>query len=129
VAADSGIRHDKTTSGVFSIGWADARHGVAAGGDYKADQDGTRAISWTADGGRTWNPMNGRGYRSAVLWVPARKVWIAVGTPGSDISDDGGKTWKRIDDSSFNALGLARDGRVWAVGSDGRIAHLSEFSQ
>jgi hypothetical protein len=64
--------------------------------------------------------MDGRGYRSAVTYNPKRKLWIITGTSGTDVSDDDGKTWKPIDDGSFNALGLD-----WAVGPNGRIARLN----
>jgi hypothetical protein len=67
--------------------------------------------------------MDGRGYRSAVIWIPARKVWITVGTSGSDISEDGNK-WRPLGDDSFNALGFSREGWVWAVGAGGKTAHV-----
>ena len=80
----------------------------------------------TSDGGRTWAPPDGTGplgFRSAVLWLAHAKVWIAVGTSGSDISTDGTRTWRRFDTGAYHALGTA--GRaVWAVGPKGRIARL-----
>ena len=61
------------------------------------------------------------GFRSAVAWLPEDKLWIVTGTSGSDVSSDGGATWKMFDDGSYNAMSFA--GRAgWAVGGQGRIA-------
>jgi hypothetical protein len=60
------------------------------------------------------------GYRSAVQWGDALKLWITVGTNGSDISRDDGKTWQPIDDGNWNALSLP-----FVVGPNGRIARLN----
>jgi photosystem II stability/assembly factor-like uncharacterized protein len=64
------------------------------------------------------------GFRSAVAWVAGRKVWIAVGTSGSDFSADGGRSWKTFDNGAFNAVSVAPDGAGWAVGPGGRVAAL-----
>jgi photosystem II stability/assembly factor-like uncharacterized protein len=108
-------------SGVFSLRFRDSQNGVAVGGNYeKSDQtSGTAAV--TADGGKTWIPAAHppSGYRSAVDWDPARKLWIAVGTNGADASFDDGKTWQRFDAGKWNALSLP-----FAVGPQGRVAKL-----
>jgi photosystem II stability/assembly factor-like uncharacterized protein len=111
------------SSGVFSIAFSDARHGIAVGGDYKADKETSGTLALTEDGGKTWTEGSGLGgYRSAVRYLPERKIWIATGTSGTDISEDGGKTWKSIP-GAFHALGAA-EGAVWGVGADGRIGKL-----
>ncbi len=110
------------SAGIFSLAFRDAKHGVAVGGDYKnpANREGTAAF--TSDGGMSWQsaavPPNG--YRSSVNWDGNRQAWIAVGSNGSDISRDDGRTWKRLDGADWNALGAP-----WAVGSNGRIARLN----
>jgi photosystem II stability/assembly factor-like uncharacterized protein len=108
-------------SGVFSLCFRDSQNGVAVGGNYeKPDQtSGTAAI--TTDGGKTWIPATHppSGYRSAVEWDPAQKLWVAVGTNGSDASFDDGKTWQPFDAGKWNALSLP-----FAVGPQGRVARL-----
>jgi hypothetical protein len=47
-------------------------------------------------------------------------MWIAVGTNGSDLSRDDGRTWQRLDDGKWNALSLP-----FVVGPEGRIARLN----
>jgi hypothetical protein len=61
-----------------------------------------------------------RGFRSAVQWSEALRAWITVGTNGSDISRDDGKTWQPLDDGNWNALSLP-----FVVGPNGRIARLN----
>ncbi len=121
------VRHDGPGAGIFSLALADARVGVAVGGDYGKAADGAGNIAVTADGGRTWTVPDGEhphGYRSAVDFLADHKVWIAVGTSGSDISRDGGRSWTAFDASPFNAIGAAAGDAVWAVGSGGHIARL-----
>jgi photosystem II stability/assembly factor-like uncharacterized protein len=131
--AETPIRSDGASSGIFSLAFSDARHGVAVGGDYTKDTETLRNIAVTSDGGLTWMPApegaGPKGFRSAVAWLADRKTWLATGTSGSDISTDGGKTWKAFDSGSFNALGVASSKAIsseatWAVGSKGRIAVL-----
>jgi photosystem II stability/assembly factor-like uncharacterized protein len=125
--ADTPVRSDGASSGIFSLAFSDTRHGVAVGGDYTKDTEALRNIAVTSDGGVTWNAPEGagpKGFRSAVVWLADRKIWLATGTSGSDISTDGGKSWKLFDSGSYNALGIASSKAIWAVGPKGRIAAL-----
>ena len=120
------LRHDGAGAGIFSLAFTDRLHGVAVGGDYGKAADSAGNVAVTADGGRTWDTPGGahpNGYRSAVASLADGKVWIAVGTTGSDISSDGGKSWKLFDTGSYNAISGAGDA-VWAVGPGGRIGRL-----
>ena len=106
---------------------------VAVGGDYKlpARSEGSAA---TCSGDRDGNlscrasERNPGGFRSAVAYDAAAKVWIAVGPNGTDISTDDGKTWRALKptagesvgaDQKWNALSLP-----FAVGPEGRIGKL-----
>ena len=51
-------------------------------------------------------------------------IAIAVGTTGSDISRDGGRTWSPLDGTAFNAIQFAPSGVAFAVGGRGRVARL-----
>jgi photosystem II stability/assembly factor-like uncharacterized protein len=120
------IRNDAASAGVFSLAFSDARHGVAVGGDYSKPENAERNVAVTSDGGKTWTEPVGqhpKGFRSAVLYLPARKVWIAVGTSGSDVSSDGGKSWKSFDSGAYNAISFAGSAG-WAVGPGGRVARF-----
>lgn len=60
-----------------------------------------------------------KGFRSAVQYWPAGKLWLTVGTSGSDISTDNGETWTPIGAAAYNALSLP-----YAAGAKGAIARL-----
>jgi len=125
--AGTPLRHDSAGSGIFSLAFGDPLDGVAVGGDYGKPGDTAGNFAVTSDGGRTWEAPGGtppNGYRSAVAYLAGRKVWIAVGTSGSDISSDGGRSWTRFDSGAYNAIGVAGDEAVWAVGPGGRIGRL-----
>jgi photosystem II stability/assembly factor-like uncharacterized protein len=109
------------SSGVFSLAFRDKDHGVAVGGDYKKPDESAGTAAYTSDGGKTWTAAAKppHGYRSAVAWDAADKVWITVGTNGSDVSSDDGKTWAFFDSGKWNALSLP-----WGVGPEGRIGKL-----
>ena len=105
---------------------------IAVGGDYSkpGDRTGTAAY-WRSDSGSgAWHPATTlpNGYRSAVAFDPSLKVWITVGSNGSDISRDDGRTWKPLEHApsdvpkggEWNALSLP-----WAVGPHGRIGKLN----
>ncbi len=95
---------------------------MAVGGDYTKPNESTGTAAWSADGGEHWTASikMPHGYRSAVQWSDALRVWIAVGTNGSDISRDDGKSWQPLDDGNWNALSLP-----FVVGPNGRIARLN----
>jgi photosystem II stability/assembly factor-like uncharacterized protein len=125
------VRSDGASSGIFSLafsgnGFSGKRRGIAVGGDYTKDTETRQNIAVTSDGGRTWEATGSagpNGFRSAVAYLAERKMWLATGTSGSDISTDNGKVWKQFDAGPYNALSEV-SGQVWAVGPKGRIGAL-----
>ncbi|AMV23900.1 Ycf48-like protein [Gemmata sp. SH-PL17] len=109
------------SAGVFSIAFRDRDHGVIVGGDYRKP-DGTEATgAVTADGGKTWKPVEKPlPFRSGVAWAKDR--WVTVGTSGSDASADDGATWKSLDREKYNSVAFTASGDGWAAGPKGRIA-------
>jgi photosystem II stability/assembly factor-like uncharacterized protein len=127
--SDTPLRAGAAPRGIFSVAFLDARHGAIAGGDYEKPTLGGRNLALTHDGGVTWTLVDSaaspRGYRSAVTFVPgtAGRHLLAVGTSGSDRSDDGGSTWTPIDTVGYNAV-LATRGTAFAAGPKGRLARI-----
>lgn len=112
------IRHDSESAGIFSILFRDALNGVAVGGDYRKLKDHTATMIVTTDGGRSWTAAPGlTGFRSAI--VTMQQSWVATGPDGTDVSEDGGKTWRAIAGPGFHALS-----KSFASGSDGRVSKL-----
>jgi len=113
------------SAGIFSIAFIDANRGVIVGGDYRKPNDAGDNVAVTADGGRNWKLSAGRqpaGFRSGAVFVAPLTI-IAVGTSGSDVSTDGGTSWTPLDSENYNSV-ATRNGVVWAVGPQGRIAKL-----
>jgi photosystem II stability/assembly factor-like uncharacterized protein len=120
------IRHDTPSAGIFSIAFLNPLYGIAVGGDYSKPTDSAQNIAITEDGGKKWTaPESGpTGFRSAVAYLADRKMWIATGTSGSDVSTDKGKTWKQFDKGDYNAIGFLLSYAGWAVGPKGAIARF-----
>jgi photosystem II stability/assembly factor-like uncharacterized protein len=115
-------------SGIFSIAMSDAKSGVIVGGDYEKPQVMTDNLAFTKDGGKTWTPGKGLyGYRSGAAVIDKMNL-IAVGSSGSDISYDGGLTWKNIDKLSYNSVQAKGRTAVWAVGDKGMVAKYWDLS-
>jgi photosystem II stability/assembly factor-like uncharacterized protein len=113
----------KSSAGIFSI-YFYKNKGVAVGGDYLQANRSVENSAFSKDGGRTWQlsrePPNG--YRSCVVYVPAARVHLTVGTNGTDVSYDEGDTWKFVNRHNLNSIHFARQKRVgWAVGARGLI--------
>jgi photosystem II stability/assembly factor-like uncharacterized protein len=109
---------------------------IAVGGDYKEPENSKATAAFTKDHGRTWTSAvtMPHGYRSAVAWDAAAKMWITVGPNGTDVSTDDGKNWSALRpdaargeaadaDRNWNALSL-----TFVVGPKGRIGKRTEGS-
>ena len=131
------------TAGAFSIAAKDPDPTdpmlVVVGGDFAKpdDQAGTAAgctrnsnllIATTFVCEAPQTPPHG--YRSAVAYDDATKIWITVGPNGTDVSTDDGRNWRAVHpdaaineqtdaDRNWNALSLP-----FVVGPHGRIGKL-----
>jgi photosystem II stability/assembly factor-like uncharacterized protein len=111
------------TAGIYGLAFRDPGHGLAVGGDYTTPASAPAGSAVTR-GGRTWTVSRvvpGE-YRSGVAW--SGRTAVTVGPTGSDVSLDGGRTWRRFDTGSFDAVACASH-TCWASGVNGRVARLS----
>ena len=112
-------------SGIFSIAMFDKKRGVIVGGNYEKPNEIANNLAFTNDSGASWSLGKGlNGYRSGVAFVD-KKTIIAVGSSGSDISNDGGKSWKHLDQENYNAVQAKSKNAIWAVGANGLVAKLN----
>ncbi len=112
-------------SGIFSIAMWDAKSGVIVGGNYEKPAENKNNLAFTTDAGKSWTMARGlAGYRSGVAYLDSKTI-VAVGSSGSDISMDGGKSWKNIDTLNYNAVQAKGPKAVWAVGPQGFVAKLN----
>ena len=117
------------SSGIFSIAFRDADHGIVVGGDYRKENEAVDNAAVTSDGGRTWTAVKGlSGFRSVVAYQPGASTptLIAVGPQGADQSVDDGRTWTPLAGSSgLHTFAFAKRGRAgWGAGENGRIMRL-----
>src|SRR5579884_3681208 len=125
--ADTPIHAGNASSGIFSVAFRDAQHGVVVGGDYAQPKTPFDNVALTSDGGRTWTLATGPlppGYMSAVAYVPGTsgQALVAVGLAGTARSLDGGNRWEMVDSVAYNSVAFAARDAGWAAGPRGRIA-------
>jgi len=115
------------SSGIFSIAFRDARHGVIVGGDYQKEKEAVDNLAITDDGGATWKLMKGlSGFRSVVTYVPGTSSLIALGPSGGDYSTDNGHTWKPIVGPGVDTFSFAPGQKIgWGAGARGIVGRLS----
>ncbi len=123
--ANTSFMKGTSGSGIFSIAFRNAQHGVAVGGNYEKPTEAGNNLAFTRDAGKTWYSGEGlSGYRSAVAYIDDRTM-VAVGTNGTDISYDRGAMWKKIGSENLNAVAAKGKGNVWAVGPKGAVFRLT----
>ncbi len=119
-----------SSSGIFSIAFRDAKHGVIVGGDYRKETEAVDNVAVTSDGGRTWTLVKDHalsGFRSVVSYVPhtMTPTLIAIGPQGADVSTDDGWTWAPFGAEGFHTFSFSPSGRVgWGAGNRGKVARL-----
>ncbi|GAA0471588.1 oxidoreductase [Streptomyces olivaceiscleroticus] len=111
--------------GVFGLAFRDRAHGLAVGGDYRPGEPSPEAAAVTGDAGATWRTASAPppAYRSGVAWLPySRRAALAVGPTGTDLTTDGGRTWRTLDTGSYDTVSCTPDLACWAAGEHGRAA-------
>ncbi|MGP3986052.1 WD40/YVTN/BNR-like repeat-containing protein [Streptomyces sp. 3N207] len=131
-AAETPVPAAEPARGVFGLAFRDPAHGLAVGGDYEPGEPAPRASAVTGDGGSSWTasarPVPG--YRSGVAWLPhTRRAAVAVGPTGSDLTLDGGRSWRTFGSGSYDTVDCAPDLGCWAAGEKGRVARLEAARQ
>lgn len=124
------LQQRSPASGIYALTFADFKNGVAIGGAYDLPQEPAFTACYTTNGGKRWKlPLNPpRGYRSGIAHLPGTRTFVAVGTTGTDLSSNGGKTWIPVNDENLNSIRFSPSGkRGWAVGSGGKIFVINNY--
>jgi len=113
----------KSSTGIFSVAFANKKHGIIIGGNYldKKINQSNKAI--TKNGGKTWQLVSdGKEptYKSCVQYVPKSngKKLIAVGTTGINFSEDSGKTWIKLSNNGFYTIRFVSKNKAWLAGAN-----------
>ncbi|MDO3644721.1 YCF48-related protein [Mucilaginibacter sp. L3T2-6] len=120
------ITHGQASEGAFSLAIG-RNNGVIAGGDYAHDKKADSLITILnlhAGVRLATSTIQPGGFQSSVEFLKDN-IFLSTGTPGSNITTDGGKTWKQIDTASFNVCRKAKHGKlVLLAGNGGKIGML-----
>ncbi len=128
--AESTVPAGDPARGVFALAFRDRTRGLAVGGDYRTGQASPQAAAVSADGGHTWRQAQTPppAYRSGAAWYPySRGTALAVGPTGTDVTTDGGRSWRSLEAGSFDTVDCAPDTGCWASGEKGRVARLEHL--
>lgn len=102
-ALETPIAHGTSGRGIYAMAWKNKNTGIVLGGNWE-DPEGDSTASYTTDGGETWELSTGSsGYRSGGCYLIG-EVFLSVGTKGTDITFDSGKTWNQISSKALNAI-------------------------
>ncbi len=117
----------QASKGAFSIA-SGGGYTVIVGGNYQQNNhiDSVACYHEAKSKTTTFQPAQQMpaGFQSCVAYL-YNTTFISTGTPGSNITTDGGKNWKQIDTSSFNVCRKARYGSlVLLAGDQGKIAQF-----
>jgi photosystem II stability/assembly factor-like uncharacterized protein len=116
------ITHGTASNGAFS---ASEKGLVIVGGNYSDDKY-TDSVSCHLSGDSHYikSKQAPFGYQSCVELVK-QQTYLSTGTPGTNVSIDGGVTWRQIDAASFNVCRRAKHGNlVLLAGDKGKIGIL-----
>ncbi|ASU33136.1 WD40/YVTN/BNR-like repeat-containing protein [Mucilaginibacter xinganensis] len=120
------ITHGKPSQGSFSVAQG-RKSGILIGGDYANDKKtDSIAVRYLSKPLKLLTPpaKQPAGFQSCVEFI-MEDTFLSTGTPGSNITTDGGKTWSKIDDTSFNVCRKAKRGKlVILAGNSGKIGVL-----
>ena len=135
--AEAPLHPAKASTGIFSLAFRDAQHGVAVGGDYAHPTNSPAPNTLTTvDGGKTWQPAEPSDppglFFSGVADMPFddnspssepmfREIRWAVGSNGMNSMTWAGK-WSMKSDDNFNAIAFSSPKAGWAVGPKGAVA-------
>ena len=115
---DLPVAHGLSSKGAFSI--ATGQNWVVAGGNYSKDKI-TDSVSCTFNGNVKAYKLSEKGsagFQSCVEWIN-KNALLSTGTPGSNFSIDGGATWTKIDNISYNVCRKAKKGKLVLLAGDG----------
>jgi photosystem II stability/assembly factor-like uncharacterized protein len=112
--------HGKSSQGAFSLAIG-KNEGIIIGGDYMHDKMADSVVclhSLPLVNKFNFSVKGPTGFQSCVEFV-YNSTFIATGTSGSNITTDGGKTWAKIDDTSFNVCRRAKHGKLVLLAGNG----------
>ncbi|MGY4539618.1 photosystem II stability/assembly factor-like uncharacterized protein [Mucilaginibacter sp. UYNi724] len=106
--------------GAFSVAFG-KHQTIVVGGNYSKDKL-PDSVAYVIPGAKAKfknnTPVIGpAGYQSCVEYLKSNK-FLSTGTPGTNLTADGGKTWVKIDGTSYNVCRKAKHGNLVLLAGD-----------
>jgi len=112
------LAQGKNSQGAFSVAKGN-KSVVIVGGDYAKDKKTDSTACYSLNNGQSWKLADKcPEFQSDVEYIKDN-TFISTGTPGSNITTDGGKTWIKIDATSYNVCRKAKNGNLVLLAGDG----------
>ncbi len=109
--------------GVFGLRFLDSKRGIGVGGAIPKEKELVHNVIVTTDGGLNWQKgaaTDPIGLKESIVMLTEGTL-LAVGPSGSSLTEDFGKSWRKMDLSPFHAAS-SFEGHCWAVGAKGVVA-------
>ena len=119
------IIQGKSSTGIFSMA-QNRKKWIVVGGDFEVDTLRQQHVLVGSSDGSNWQKpqLATGGYRSGVEYID-KKIWIAVGQPGADISFNDGKDWSPIqNEKGLHVIRRARKGSKILAAGNGRVVEI-----
>jgi photosystem II stability/assembly factor-like uncharacterized protein len=124
------IMQGTPSTGVVSVDFRDAHHGILGGGAIAEPTEFSDNVGRSSDGGRTWTLTTRTPFPGAVYgltYVPGlgHRTVVATGPSGAAWSPDEGDTWTLLAGvADYWAVAFASPQAGWLVGTEGRILKI-----
>jgi photosystem II stability/assembly factor-like uncharacterized protein len=115
------------SSGVITVAFRDASHGILAGGELAAPTQFSDNVAVSSDGGRTWQlakrtPFPGAAYGLSYVGGTRGNNVVITGPGGAAWSRTEGQSWHLLPGvQNYWAVAFAGPDAGWLVGTEGRI--------
>jgi hypothetical protein len=98
---------------------------AVVGGDYLHPNRNDSIACYSSDNGNSFflSETQPQGYRSHVIHLKEKKI-IAVGPTGIDVSSDGGKNWRFIQEGKYHAC-IKHGKYVYITANEGKVFRLN----
>lgn len=115
------LTNGAASRGAFSVAYGNQQT-IIVGGNYAKDKQ-TDSVAYMFPGpmARFKNniPITGpAGYQSSVEYING-STFLSTGTSGTNLTTDGGKTWKQLGTVSYNVCRKAKNGNLVLLAGDG----------
>jgi photosystem II stability/assembly factor-like uncharacterized protein len=119
------IAQGQSATGIFSYA-VGSGYEVFTGGNYEKDKRTDSVACYRIIAKQRAKPILAQtqpaGYQSCVAYLQG-STFLSTGTPGSNITTNGGKSWKQIDTNSYNVCQKAKNGNLIIIAGDkGKVA-------